>query len=266
MTNNYPVFQMKWEHADADAAQIITDLEQHLDKRKKGLKNPEQNRALLAGILAYRGGPFKVLVSQIPDAYKATLEDAVECLKGPVLLSLGRNTYQVRDDYAFLKIRGTVRTKDAVTTEKRSFATIEIETKWGAIYRDNTHHEVAFGDIGRFGYVKPSLVRVVAPHKHWAIAFGEEPTPSVNWIEIQEQATQHPRHDELMDAIVEHGRRRGLAFLRYGEDSFVCKHPEQVAFWCDLTLTMTTGRHGLRPLLEFTDMYGRKDTRWGSRA
>ncbi|WP_445808992.1 hypothetical protein [Yoonia sp.] len=258
MTNNYPVFQMKWEHNDADAAQIITDLEQHLDKRKKGLKNPEQNRALLAGILAYRGGPFKVLVSQVPDAYKATLEDALECLKGPVLLSLGRNTYQVRDDYAFLKIRGTVRTKDAVTTE--------IETKWGAIYRDNTHHEVAFGDIGRFGYVKPSLVRVVAPHKHWAIAFGEEPTPSVNWIEIQEQATQHPRHDELMDAIVEQGRRRGVAFLRYGEDSFVCKHPEQVAFWCDLTLTMTTGRHGLRPLLEFTDMYGRKDKRWGSRA
>jgi hypothetical protein len=114
--------------------------------------------------------------------------------------------------------------------------------------------------------VKPSLVKVVAPHKHWAIAFGEEAAPSKSWIEIQEQATQHLHHDELMDAIVEQGRRRGVAFLRYGEDSFVCRHPEQVAFWIDNTLTRTTGRHGLRPLLEFTDMYGRKDTRWGSRA
>jgi hypothetical protein len=253
-----PIFQLKWQHSEPQAAQRIIELEQHLDHRKKSLKDPDTNKAILAAVLAYRGTPFKVVLGEIAEPLKPAVRDALVCLKGPVLLSLGSNTYQVRDEFAFLRIGGKVRTIEATTTE--------IETSWGSIYGDGTHSEIDFKDLVRFGYVKPSLVRIVAPHKHWAIAFDGEPAPSKNWIEIQEQATPHPKHDYLMGEIVEQARRRGVAFLRFGEDAFVCQHPEQVAFWCDNTLTMTTGKHGLRPLLEVTDQWGRKDKRWGSRA
>jgi uncharacterized protein (UPF0216 family) len=258
MTENItPIFALNWRHADKQGAERIAELEQHLDHRKKSLKDPDTNKAILAAVLAYRGTEFKVALGEIAEPLKPAVRDALECLKGPVLLSLGSNTYQVRDEFAFLRISGKVQTIEATTTE--------METTSGAIYRDGSHGEREFKDFARFGFARPSLVTVVAPHRHWAIAFGEEPAPSPNWIEIVEQATPHPRHDELMDEIVEQARRRGVALLRYREDGFICMHPAQTFFWINNTLTMVTGRYGLSPLLEVIDAYGRKDKRWGSR-
>jgi hypothetical protein len=255
--NNTPIFALKWTHADKQGAERIAELGQHLDHRKSSLKDPDTNAAILAAILAYRGTVFKIAIGKIPEHLKPAVRDALQCLKGDVLLSLGSNTYQVRDEFAFLRIGGKVQTTAATTTE--------METSSGAIYRDGTHDEREFKDFARFGFARPSMVSIVAPHKHWAIAFGEVPAPSQNWIEMEEQPTQHPRHEEIMAATVEQARRRGVILLRYREGSFICQHPAQVLFWINNTLTIVTGRYGLSPLLEVIDAYGRKDKRWGSR-
>ena len=265
MNNNFPIFALKWQYADATAAKVIADLEeQHLDHRKKGLKNSDTNKAILAAILAYRGGPFQVRMMDLPKDKKDAVKDALECLKGDVLLSHGSSTYEVRPDFSFLRLGGKVRTIEATTTE--------LETSWGAIYRDGTHSEVPFSSILRFGYARPSLVSVVAPHRHWSIFFDGEPAPSRNWREIEEQTDVHPQHDQfrrndtVMDEVVVQAKRRGVSLVRYGEASFICQHPEQAAFYIDQTLVRMTGKTGFRPLLEIIDQYQRKDFRWGSTA
>lgn len=252
-----PIFQTKWQQADATAGQIIADLEQHLDHRKKSLKDPTTNKTILAAVLAYRGGPFQVCMGDLPKGHKEAVRDALEGLKGDVLLSLGNSTYEVRPEFSFLKVGGKVRTIGATTTE--------LETAWGAIYRDGTHSEVPFSELRRFGYTRPSLVSVLAPHKHWSIIFDEEQTPSRNWRDLEEQEGPNPSHDKVMNEVVVQAKRRGVSLARYGEAGFICQHPEHVAFHLDNTLTRMTGKTGFRPLLEVTDQYQRKTLRWGSR-
>jgi hypothetical protein len=254
-----PIFKLTWEPADATAAKVITDLEeQHLDHRLKSLKDPDTNKAILAAILAYRGGPFQVRMMDLPKDQKAPVKDALECLKGGVLLSHGNSVYEVRPDFSFLRIGGKVRTTSATTTE--------LETASGAIYRDGTQSEVSFSSILRFGYARPCLVSVVAPHRHWSIFFDGEPAPSRNWREIEEQTDAHPQHDKILDEVVTQAKRRGVVLVRYGEAGFICAHPEQAAFYIDQTLVRMTGKTGFRPLLEVTDQYQRTDFRWGSKA
>jgi hypothetical protein len=253
-----PIFALKWQHADATAAKVITDLEQHLDHRKKGLKDPDTNKAILAALLAYRRSPFQVRMGDLPKDKKAPVKDALECLKGDVLLSHGNSVYEVRPDFSFLRISGKVRTTSATTPE--------LETASGAIYRDGTHSEIPFSSILRFGYARPSLVSVVAPHRHWSIFFDGAPAPSRNWREIEEQTDAHPQHDKITDEVVTQAMRRGVVLVRYGEAGFICQNPDAAAFHIDNTLTRMTGKVGFRPLLEVTDQYQRTGHRWGSKA
>jgi len=259
MNNEFPIFALKWQHADATAAKVIADLEeQHLDHRLKSLKDSETNKAILTAILAYRGVPFQVRMMDLPKDQKAPVKDALECLRGDVLLSHGNSTYEIRPEFSFVRIGGKVKTIGATTTE--------LETSWGATYRDGSHSEVQFSSFLRFGYARPSLVTVVAPHRHWSIFFDGEPAPSRNWREIEEQTDVHPQHDKIMDEVVTQAKRRGVNLVRYGEAGFICQHPEQVAFHVDNTLTRMTGKVGFRPLLQIMDQYQRTDFRWGSKS
>ena len=256
----HPILAMKWQHADAIGRELIEQLDQQLDHRKKGLSDPDTNRRVLAAFIAYRGGPFQVLMGNLHPNDKDPVRDALEGLKGNVLLSCkDKNTYQFRDDFAYLRVGGKVRTLTATHTE--------LETTWGAIYRDGTHSEVPFSSFPRFGYARPSLVRIVAPHRHWQIFFADQPAPSKNWQEMEEatEGTNHEQHEKIMEAVVHNAWRSGVKFIRYGEDSFICQNPEQAAFHLDNTLLRLTGKVGSRPLLEVTDAFQRKSLRWGSK-
>lgn len=117
-----------------------------------------------------------------------------------------------------------------------------------------------------FGYSKPSLVQIVAPHQHWHMFVGEEPTPSANWQQMLEAEHQHECHNELMELIADQGNMRGIATTRYGEDGFLAINPDSVIFTIDTTLIRFTGKSGQRPLLNITDIYNRQHIRWGSKA
>ncbi|MDA9020249.1 hypothetical protein N9H60_03640 [Flavimaricola sp.] len=258
--DSLPIFALKWKEADTKASQVVADLEQYLDHRKKSLKDSDTNKAILTALLAYRGGPFQVRMMDLPKDKKAPVRDAIDCLKGDVLLSRGTSVFELRPEFSFLKIGGKVRTAEATTTE--------LETTWGSVYRDGTHSEVPFSNILRLGYTRPSLVTVVAPHRHWSIFFDGEPAPSRNWREIEEgdQHDQSLRNDKIMDEVVSQAKRGGVVLVRYGEAGFICQHSNQAAFYIDNTLTRMTGKTGFRPLLEVTDQYQRKDFRWGSKS
>ena len=207
-------------------------------------------------------GDFQVRLTDTPSTHKETLRETLECLTGPVLTQgKGKGKYALREAYA-------APTAQFITKplEASGRPVPPVTTRFGTIYRDGSHSEVPFEDIRLFGYSKPSLVQIVAPHQHWHMFVGNEPTPSANWQHMAEAAHPHECHHELMDLIADQGNMRGIATTRYGEDGFLAINPDSVLFTIDTTLIRFTGKSGQRPLLNITDIYQRQHIRWGSKA
>ena len=253
--------QLNWQTHGNEAEHLVSQVIEHLDKRRKHLKDDTLNRDVLTAILAQRGGPFEVRYSTLPKDIKEAVREAVECLCGPVLTQeKGHSTYALRDAYKPSTARFITKAKE---TGKRPFPMVA--TTYGTTYRDGTHSEVPFEKIALLGYAKPSLVTIEAPHHHWWMFMGEMDPPSKNWREIQEVNDKHPDHDKFLDLVSDHALSRGIVAVRYGEASFLTANPDAVAATLDITLVRFTGKVGQRALLNITDTYGRKHTRWGGK-
>ena len=261
MTKN--TFAIKWHTHGDEAEQLVNKAVEHLDLRKKALKDSAINREVVTSILAQRMGDFTVVLGNIDSAHIEALKGVLECLTGPVLTrSNGRATYTLREAYMAPDARFI--TKPREDTSKRPVP--PVATRFGTIYRDGSHSEVPFEDIRLFGYSKPSLVRIVAPHQHWHMFLDNELTPSANWKDMIEAPRLHDSHDELMDLIAAQGNMRGIAMVRYGEDAFLAINADSALFTIDTTLIRYSGKSGQRPLLNITDIYQRQHIRWGSKA
>ena len=256
------LFSIKWTPFGNEAEQLINKAIEHLDLRKKHLKNDEKNRRVLASILAQKLGEFVVTLASVNKADRETLKEALECLVGPVLVrGAGKSAYALRG--AYMDPQAVFITGEPEVIHGR--AVPQIKTTHGLIYRDGSHSEVPFDELKLFGFAKPSLVRVVAPHEHWHIFISDKPAPSANWTELMETDTPHDKHDEFMDLVTTQANRQGVAITRYGHDSFLCINPDTVVFHLDNALVRYTGKSGQRPLLEITDIYQRKVIRWGGK-
>ena len=257
------IFTIKWNTHESGAEQQVAKALEHLDRRRKALKDEDTNSRVVTSLLAQRHGEFAVVMTAIPKPLREALREALECLCGPVLVrGSGRSTYALRDEYR---------------TSGGSFITLPpsevigrpvplVKTSHGTIYRDGTHDEIPFSDIKLFGFSRPSLVTIIAPHRHWRIFVGNETAPSANWQTLTEADDPHDCHDELMNLIVSQGNMRGVALTRYGTDSFLAINPDAVTFTIDTTLVRYTGKTGQRPLLNITDTYQRQHLRWGGKA
>lgn len=256
-------FAIKWHTHENNAEQQVAAALEHLDRRKKALKDEAVNKRIVTSLLAQRHGEFTVSMTTIPKPLKEPLKYALECLTGPVLIrGSGRSTYALRDEYR--ASNGSFITVPPQETNGR--ASPSVKTKHGTIYQDSTHDEIPFSDIRLFGYSRPSLVTIVAPHQHWRMFVGDEAAPSANWQTLTEADDPHECHDELMNLIVSQGNMRGVAIVRYGHDSFLAINPDAVVFTIDTTLVRYTGKSGQRPLLNITDIYQRQHLRWGGKA
>lgn len=257
------IFTIKWNTHGNETEQLINKAIEHLDGRKKHLRDDTKNRRIVTSILAQRMGEFTVVLGNIDKEDVDALKGVLECLTGPVLtLGKGRSTYALREAYMAPAAQFITDSTDDQT--KRP--TPSITTKFGNIYRDGSHSEVPFDDIRLFGYSKPSLVRIVAPHQHWHMFVDDEPTPSANWKDMIETVKPHDRHNELMDLIAAQGNMRGVAVVRYGEDAFLAISADSALFTIDTTLIRFSGKSGQLPLLNITDIYQRQHIRWGSKA
>lgn len=253
-------FQMKWQPEGNDAEHLISKACEHLDKRKKQLKDDTVNRAVVAAILACRRGPFEVRYTTLPKGIREAVREAVECLCGEVLYTRpGTTTYELKPAYS----APTAKFITAPVVDDKSRPLPKVSTVYGTIYRDGSHSEVPFEDIALIGFVKPSLVEIVAPHHHWGMFVGDTPVPSRQWKELDEVTTPHPDHDTIMDLVRDTAHRRGIVVHRYREAGFLANNPDAVGFILDEVLTRFTGKAGQRPLLNTTDIYGRKHVRWG---
>ena len=256
-------FAIKWHTHENNAEQQVATALEHLDRRKKALKDEAVNKRIVTSLLAQRHGEFTVSMATIPKPLKEPLREVLECLVGPVLvMGRGRSTYALRDEYRASE--GLFITAPPPETNERRAP--PIKTQHGTIYRDGTHDEIPFSDIKLFGYSRPSLVTIVAPHQHWRMFVGGEKPPSANWQTISETEDTHECHDELMNLIASQGNMRGVAIVRYGHDSFLATNPDAVVFTIDTTLVRYTGKSGQRPLLNITDIYQRQHLRWGGKA
>ena len=256
-------FSIKWTPFENEAEQLTNKAIEHLDLRKKHLKDDARNRRITASILAQRLGEFVVKLSDVDNDDREALKAVLECLTGPVLTrGDGKATYALRG--AYMDPQAVFITGEPEVIHGR--AVPQIRTTHGLIYRDGSHSEVPFCDLKLFGFAKPSLVRVVAPHEHWHIFISNKPAPSANWTELLETNTPHDKHDEFMDFVVTQANRQGVAITRYGHDSFICINPDTVAFHLDNALVRYTGKSGQRPLLEIKDIHQRQHLRWGGKA
>ena len=257
------IFTIKWNTHGNETEQLINKALEHLDGRKKHLKDDTKNRRIVTSILAQRMGEFTVVLGNIHKDDVDALKGVLECLTGPVLtLGKGRSTYALREAY----MAPTAQFITDSTDDPTRRPTPPVTTKFGTIYRDGSHSEVPFEDIRLFGYSKPSLVRIVAPHQHWHMFLDNELTPSANWKDMIETPRLHDSHDELMDLIAAQGNMRGIAMVRYGEDAFLAINADSALFTIDTTLIRYSGKSGQRPLLNITDIYQRQHIRWGSKA
>lgn len=260
---NNTTFAIKWHTHDNKAEQQVDAALEHLDRRKKALKDEAVNKRIVTSLLAQRHGEFTVSMATIPKSLKEPLKETLGCLSGPILTRGGRrSTYALRDEYRASE--GFFITAPPPETSERRAPSIK--TQHGTIYRDGTHDEVPFSDIKLFGYSRPSLVTIVAPHQHWRMFVGGEKPPSANWQTISETENNHECHEELMNRIASQGNMRGVAIVRYGYDSFLAINPDAVVFTIDTTLVRYTGKSGQRPLLNITDIYQRQHLRWGGKA
>ena len=260
MTKN--TFAIKWHTHGDEAEQLVNKALEHLDLRKKVLKDSAINREVVTSILAQRMGEFTVVLGTTDSTHTEALKGVLECLTGPVLTrGSGRATYALREAYMAPDARFI--TKPIEDTSKRPVP--PIATRFGTIYRDGSHSEVPFEDIRLFGYSKPSLVRIVAPHQHWHMFLDGTPTPSASWKDLIEATVPHQQHEELMNLIEEQGNRRGVAISRYGEDAFLSVNPDAVLFTIDNAILRYSGKSGQRVLLNVVDIYGRTHLRWGNK-
>jgi len=250
------VYSTNWKPHGQEAQRAIEQLSLHLDHRKKSLQDKDRNKRVLAGFLAVREGPFDVYSTKVSKADQAAVRDAVEGLTGPVLKRVsGKHTFEF--DNSVLPYHTRVETTTGTNRQK-------LETRWGAIYHDNTFGHLPFEAFGRFGYAKPQMVEIVSPHHHWRIFHGETKAPSRFWHELDEVEGLHPKHDELMDYILERAALRGVHVVRYGPNAFICGHHQQFTRQLDTNISRFTNTSGQRPLLLVTDEHGRKIQRPGS--
>lgn len=255
------LLSIKWIPFGNEAEHLINKAYEHLDLRKKHLKCSDRNKRVLASVLAQRTGEFTVQMPLIPEGDRDAVRSVLECLSGPVLTrGSGRATYALREAYRDCQAVFTTGEKHIAQGRQVPL----IKTGHGTIYRDGTHDEVPFEDIKLFGYSKPSLVRIIAPHEHWHIFLSDKPAPSANWIEMVESDQPHDEHDTLMELVSSQGNMRGVAIARYGHDAFIAIDPDAVLFTLDNTIHRYSGS-GQRPLVEVTDIYQRKHLRWGSK-
>jgi hypothetical protein len=254
------ILSIKWETYGNAAEHLVLQVIEHLDRRKKHLKDDTLNWDVVTAILTHRSGPFEVRYTQLPKEHKEAVREAVECLCGPVLKTCkGTSTYALRDEFKAPEARFITKVKG--TDGKRPLPTVT--TTFGTIYRDGTHSEVPFDNIALLGFVKPSLVEIVAPHRHWGMFVDSDPVPSRQWRGIEEVEAPHPSHEDIMGLVLDTAHRRGFVVHRYGDAGFLTNNPDGVGFILDEVLTRFTGKAGQKPLLNTTDIYGREHVRWG---
>lgn len=250
------IYSTNWQPHGPPSEQAVEQLSEHLDHRRKSLKDTDRNRRILCGFLAARGAPFDIYSTHLPKEDKQAVRDATECLTGAVLKRAGgKHTY--RFDNSVLPYSTRVQT---IVGDNR----VKLETTWGALYTDSSFQGLPFEAFGRLGYGKPQLVEIIAPHHQWGIFLGERERPSVFWHELEEVEDKHPQHEDLITFAVDRAARRGIHVLRYGEAGFLCTHPTQFIKQLDANIGRYTNTAGQRPLLCVTDLYGRKIPRPGN--
>ena len=84
-------FILKWLPNNFAAEDLVKQTCEHLDRRKKALKDDAQNNRIVSSILAQRGGPFIVTMKDVPKKDVEALKGVLECLTGPVLTPVASN-------------------------------------------------------------------------------------------------------------------------------------------------------------------------------
>lgn len=138
------IFDIKWNTYGNEAEQLLNQALEHLDGRKKHLKDDTTNRRIVTSILAQRMGEFTVVLGNIRKDDVDALKGVLKCLTGPVLtLGKGRSTYALRE--AYMPPTAKFITDD--TDDNTSRPVPPVSTRFGTIYRDGSHSEVPFEDI-----------------------------------------------------------------------------------------------------------------------
>jgi hypothetical protein len=250
-----------WQAANKQAHLLISEWLLKLDHRKNVFKDPDKNRRVLASFLAYREGPFEVVLSNSPAEDRDTLKEVTATLVGDILFrTKGRNGFRFNPK----NILPVTKVQTINATMRNT-----ITTRLGAIYHDETYRSRPTEDFHAIGQARVASVRIIDPLANMLTLSGQIEDAPKNWLDLA-HVEPSPAAEQLWTEFEE--RLQGAAFRSaiacFPVDEpglFLCTQPERLARLIRQTATRQFGGSRIAPSMVLTDANGKKTRAWGSR-
>jgi hypothetical protein len=249
-----------WQAANKQAHLLISEWLLKLDHRKNVFKDEHKNRRVLAAFLAFKEGPFEVVLSNSPPEDRDTLKEATEALLGDVLQrTKGRTGFKFSP-----KIILPVTKVQTISVSLRNTLT----TRMGAIYRNETYKCRLVKDFHAIGQARICSVRITDPFANMILLSGQIEDAPRNWLELPDiELTAEGRKlwVEFEERLQEAAFREAITCLTVDEPGlFLTTQPDRLARLIRQTATRQFGGSRLSPSMILTNSHGKKSNVWGT--
>jgi len=250
-----------WSPANKQANLLVTDWFTKLDHRKKCFQDEDKNKRVLSSFLAFREGPFEVLLSNSRSEDRATLREATELLVGDVLLrTSGRNGFTFNP-----KIILPITKVQTVNVTLRN----SIKTRMGAIYRDETYRARPIEDFQAIGQARVASVRIKDHLANMLVLSGQIEDAPRNWLDLPDiEPTEQAEliWSEFVERLEDNAFRQAIACFPVDEPGlFLSTQPERLARLIRHTSARHFGGSRIGPSMVLTDSNGKRTRAWGTR-
>jgi hypothetical protein len=250
-----------WQPANRQANLLVDSWVNKLDKRKSSLKDHDKNKHVLSAFLAYREGPFEVLLSNSDKCDRNTLRDVTDALLGDVLHRTKGTTGFKFNPKIILPVT-KVQTINATLRNT-------ITTRLGAIYRDESYKERLVEDLHAIGQSKIGLIKISEPFANMALLSQQLDNAPRNWLNLDGLVKSGPEEErlwaEFQERIEESAFRQAITCYPMAETGlFLTSQVERLAKLIQQTATRQFGVPRISPSMLLTDKYGKKSKIWGT--
>ena len=264
MKTELPRLHLGWQHTNKLGGKLIDEFyNQFIDKRKASLKDEKSVKTVIASLMGYRGMIFEIFVNDAPKEMRETLKSTVDCLVGRVLKRSTVSKVAYEWDEKFLNPEAKVWT----ISKTNKFW---LQSKHGAIFRDNTYKSVPFDNVMAVAGVKPERFQVVAPYRTMAIFSGMSEAPSLRWLELDDEIQfQNDETENLLEnltaSIAERGHREAIPVLPMSAPGcFLTSDAARLQRLVGQCVTRTFNKPNLTPALQITNKFGKITNSYGT--
>jgi hypothetical protein len=250
-----------WQAANKQAHLLISEWLLKLDHRKNVFKDEHKNRRVLAAFLAFKEGPFEVVLSNSPPEDRDTLKEVTATLVGDILFrTKGRNGFRFNPK----NILPVTKVQTINATMRNT-----ITTRLGAIYHDETYRSRPTEDFHAIGQARVASVRIIDPLANMLTLSGQIEDAPKNWLDLSHIEPSPAAEDlwlEFEEHLIKAAFREAIACFPVDDPGlFLCTQPDRLARLMRQTATRQFGGSRIGPSTLLIDANGKKTRAWGTR-